>query len=98
MKVDTYRFTFPVWALSALINGDWSGLEGDEYEEDRELLRTFIEDHAYITEWDVTRDCDGDPAEAYFSKSPEFGLACDCVDVKGHAIQDREYSTFTDYR
>ena len=76
---DTYSYTFPVAALSALINGDTSGLEN----KDEENLNEFLARESYVDVWDVDRDENGEAKESYFSKSPEFGLACKCVDVTG---------------
>ena len=79
---ETYEYTFPAYALSALINGDYSGLDDD----DEENLRAFLKRESYVDDWDVKRDDDGameNYGDTYFSKWPEFGLACDCVDVVG---------------
>ena len=80
MDIDnTYSYTFPAYALSALINGDTSGLEDD----DEKNLNEFLKREHYVDHWDVDRDENGEAKEPYFSKSPEFGLACNCVDVTG---------------
>jgi len=76
---NTYTYTFPAYAMSALINGDPHELE----DEDAENLKEFLARESYIDVWDVDRDENGEGMEPYFSKSPEFGLACDCVDVTG---------------
>ena len=70
---ETYNYTFPAHALSALINGDYSGLD----DVDEAYLQVFLQRESHIDHWDVKSDA------TYFSKYPEFGLACDCVDVVG---------------
>ena len=75
MKIkEKHTYTIPSYAISALINGDYSGLEGD----DEKNLKGFLKRESYIDEWDV--DSDQDPS---FTSHPEFGLACDCVEVTG---------------
>ena len=73
-----YTVNFPTWALNALINSDSSGITEDE--------------DKIIEQWEL--DClDGRPErsfamydgwqnEASFCSNPEFGLACDCVELK----------------
>jgi len=71
---DTYRYQFPAYALPALFNGDDSGME----QEDIDNLEAFLKRESYIDTWDCP-----DEAEPYFTWNPEFGLACDCVDIIG---------------
>jgi len=69
---------FPTWALSALINGDYSGISSD----DGIQLDKFLEYFKEVTYWDVdsdTLDCGN------FTRYPAFGLAADCCTVKGYA-------------
>lgn len=80
MDIDnTYTYTFPAYALSALTSDDPHELAN----EDAENLKEFLARESYIDVWDVDRDESGEAKESYFSKSPEFGLACDCVDATG---------------
>lgn len=75
---ETYRYRFPAYALSALFNGDYSGLD----KEDAENLNSFLEMEAYI-------DCFGlenIEEEASFDPCPCFGLACDTVTVLGYVF------------
>ena len=76
-----YSYTFPSYALSALINGE----ELDSYfsSEDQNNLTEFLERECYVDYWDVKRDENGEALDSYFSSWPEFGLACDCVDLIG---------------
>ena len=75
MKIkEQYTYDFPSYALSALINGDDSGLEP----EDIANLESFLELEHYVNVWDVAPD-----SESYFCSNPEFGLACDCTEVIG---------------
>jgi hypothetical protein len=69
---------FPKWALSALINEDYSSLNWN----DIITLDTFLEHFAEVTHWEVDMDSleDGN-----FMQYPAFGLATDCCTVKGYA-------------
>jgi hypothetical protein len=71
---------FPKWALSALINDDYSGLVWD----DINALDTFLEHFSEVTHWEVDTDSleDGN-----FNRYPAFGLATDCCIVKGYATE-----------
>ena len=73
---ETYKYTFPAYALSYLINGDASGLTDKEIKD----VDEFVERENYIKHFDYDYEEHGEP---YFSKYPEFGLACDCVDLIG---------------
>ena len=87
---EQYEYTFPAYALSALINGDYSGLE----EGDEKNLNEFLKREHYVDDWDIKRNDAGEPehyGDTYFSSCPEFGLACDCVDVVG-IVFERENS------
>ena len=82
-----FEYTFPSYALSALINGDYSGLE----KEDESALNAFLEREKGIDVWDIKSDEEtGGSSEPYFSRNPEFGLACDCVDVIGIVFEKGE--------
>ena len=82
-----FEYTFPSYALSALIHRDYSGLE----KEDESALNAFLEREKGIDFWDVKRDEEtGESSEPYFSSNPEFGLACDCVDVIGIVFEKGE--------
>ena len=76
MKIkNTYNYQFPSYALCALFNGDYDGLD----DEDIELFESFMERNKQIDVWD-----DKEPdQEPYFCTYPEFGLACDVVDLIG---------------
>ena len=75
MKIkDTYTYNFPAYAMSALFNGDTSGIE----QEDIDHLDAFLKREDYIDDWDY------DPEEdSFFVHNPEFGLACDCITLTG---------------
>ena len=76
MKIkDTYEYQFPSYALPALINGDYDGLE----DEDIKLLDNFIKSNSHIDVWE-DKEIDQEP---YFTHYPEFGLPCNVVDVVG---------------
>ena len=76
MKIkNTYEYQFPSYALPALINGDFDGLE----DEDIKHIEKFMEDNKHIDVFD-----DKEPEqEPYFTHYPEFGLACNVVDLIG---------------
>lgn len=86
--MEQYEYTFPSYALCALINGDTSGLDN----EDERAFGAFLEREHYVDDWDIKRDETGEPTEPYFSSNPEFGLACDCVDVIGTVFEKGETS------
>lgn len=68
------RFTkepIPVWALSALINADYSGLE----DEDIILVERWQDETGYSIVC-----CPNDEDEQYFEPFPPFGLASDVID------------------
>jgi hypothetical protein len=71
---------FPKWALSALINDDYSSLNCD----DTITLDKFLEHFAKVTHWEVDMDSLDD---GNFKRYPAFGLATDCCTVKGYAAE-----------
>ncbi len=76
MKIkNQYEYQFPAYALCALLYGDLDGLD----DKDIELFNRFKEQNKNINVWE-----DKDPdQEPYFCKYPEFGLACNVVDLVG---------------
>lgn len=64
----------PVYALSALINGDYSGME----EEDIQNISEWLE-RSEIKEVICPTDEEYKP---YFTECPAFGLATDVVDCQ----------------
>ena len=83
MKIkNQYEYQFPSYALCALFNGDFSGLE----DEDIENFNRFMDQNKNIDVWD-----DKEPdQEPYFTHYPEFGLACDVVDLVGIEYEKEE--------
>ena len=83
MKIkNTYEYQFPSYALCALFNGDLDGLE----DEDIANFERFMEQNKNIDVWD-----DKEPdQEPYFAPYPEFGLACDVVDLVGIEFEKEE--------
>ncbi len=70
---------FPKWALNALINDDYSGMN----DEDAIILDKFLEYFASVTHWDI----DANSLEhGNFKRYPAFGLATDCCTIKGYAM------------
>ena len=83
MKIkNQYEYQFPSYALCALFNGDFSGLE----EEGIKHNEKFMKDNEHI---DVFDDKEPDQ-EPYFTHYPEFGLACDVVDLVGIEFEKEE--------
>lgn len=76
MKIkNQYDYQFPSYALCALFNGDLEGLEDDDIAN----FNRFMKQNKNIDVWD-----DKEPdSEPYFCRYPEFGLACDVVDLVG---------------
>ena len=81
-----FEYTIPSYAICALFNGDYSGLE----KEDESAFNAFLEREKGIDIWDIKEDEDGNFCEPYFSSMPEFGLPCDCVDVVGIVFEKGE--------
>ena len=83
MKIkNQYEYQFPSYALCALFNGDFDGLE----EEDIKHIEKFMQDNDHI---DVFDDKEPD-SEPYFCTCPEFGLACNVVDLVGIEFEKEE--------
>ena len=83
MKIkNQYEYQFPAYALCALFNDDLEGLD----EDDIALFERFKEQNKNI---DVFDDKEPDQ-EPYFCKFPEFGLACDVVDLIGIEFEKEE--------
>lgn len=76
MKIkDQYDYQFPSYALPALFNGDLEGLDDDDIAN----FNRFMEQNKNIDVWE-----DKEPdSEPYFCHYPEFGLACNVVDLIG---------------
>lgn len=79
---NTYDYQFPSYALCALFNGDLDGLDDD----DIELFNRFMEQNKNIDVWD-DKEPNQDP---YFTHYPEFGLACNVVDLVGIEYEKEE--------
>ena len=61
----------PSYALSAIVNGDFSGIDNPE---DEKAIRDFVDNNNDYT-YDIEPDSEG------FSQNPAFGLPTDCVTV-----------------
>jgi hypothetical protein len=83
MKIkNQYEYQFPAYALCALFYGDLDGLDDD----DIDLFNRFMEQNKNIDVWD-----DKEPdQEPYFTPYPEFGLACNVVDLVGIEFEKEE--------
>ena len=62
--------SIPMWALPALVNGDFTGLTDEEVEQ----VEEWLEESGY------TEVCPPDEDSPYFSLAPAFGLACEVCD------------------
>ena len=70
-----YEINLPGWSLSAIHNGDTSGISEKETAEIDSYFEPFYKEaqesggHVIIS----------DDSEPFFTRFPAFGLACDCV-------------------
>ena len=81
-----FDYTFPSYAICALLYGDTSGMEDEE----EKAFDAFLEREKGIDVWQIKEDEDGNYCEPYFSSDPEFGFPCDCVDVIGTVFEKGE--------
>lgn len=75
---ETFKVSFPEWALSYLVNNDPSGLNDDEIAMVDKFDKEYVEYARKINGHVVYHDY----SERYFDHHPEFGLACDCCDLE----------------
>lgn len=68
-EIDQIIIDLPTWALAAIANGDHTGLTDYEEELLEEFFHTTPNPNVYIHE----------DSQPFFSKSPEFGLPCECI-------------------
>ena len=71
MTTKFYKERIPVWALCALINGDYTGLE----DEDIAIIEQWWDTTGYCHVWSPA-----DEEEPYFSSWPAFGLPCEVIE------------------
>lgn len=69
--MEKYIEKIPTWAICAIINGDYEGLEN----EDIELINKWLDESNY-----TIIGCPSDDDEPYFTPFPAFGLASDVFD------------------
>jgi hypothetical protein len=83
MKIkNQYDYQFPSYALCALFNGDLDGLDDNDIAN----FERFMEQNKNIDVWE-----DKEPdQEPYFTPYPEFGLACNVVDLVGIEYEKEE--------
>ena len=74
-STEYYKECIPVWALNALINDDYSGLE----EEDINLIENWLKVSGYTHVC-----CPDDESLIYFTGFPAFGKACHAIDCWCH--------------
>lgn len=66
----------PTWALSAIINNDWSGVDGA----DKELINNFLaSNHGGRIIADGYFEVSSE--DEFFSWHPAFGKACTCQEM-----------------
>ena len=68
--MEFYKELIPTWALSALINADYSGLEEEDI--------TLVEEWLSTTGYSIVC-CPNEEDECFFSSHPAFGLASDVI-------------------
>lgn len=71
MRTQFIKEPIPVWALSALINADYTGLE----DEDITAVEQWLDTTGYSQVC-----CPEEDDEMYFAPYPAFGLASDVID------------------
>ena len=71
MNTEFVKEPIPVWALCALINADYTGLE----DEDIELVNRWMDETGYTIVC-----CPSEEDEMYFEPFPPFGLATDVIE------------------
>jgi len=87
------QVSFPQWAICGLVNGDYSNLNDIEIEqievfqkEQIELASQYSNDTIVPTYHFIASDLNSPD----FCNSPEFGLACDCVDLYIVTVKQKE--------
>lgn len=76
-EIITETEKIPVWALCAIINGDYTGLSSEE----RETIMDWLDETGY----DIIAPPQDDDFP-YFCSHPAFGLACDVYDLECSCI------------
>lgn len=74
-----YQDDVPTWALSAIYNGDDSGLENEEIEQVNRWCKQWEDKAAELGGWVVystEKDDEGNDITDEFNRNPAFGLAC----------------------
>lgn len=69
----------PVYAISALVNDDRSGITDEDESATSKYMQQFYDEARElggIVIFSVTKS----DFDSYFSHDPEFGLPCDCVE------------------
>lgn len=80
--------SFPTWALSALINGDISGIE--EFPEDVKMVENFEQRYNDLAKQEGYTDVIFNPDDnqyPFFTWNPVFGLACECIPLTIHFLK-----------
>jgi hypothetical protein len=74
------ELAIPSWALSYLVNNDSTGLS----DQDQAQIDSFMADFEAEARGLNAHVMFADDAEGgeFFTNSPEFGLACNCVEAK----------------
>ena len=67
----------PSYALPYLVNGDASGLEDSDVKAIDRYMSQYYEEAKSVSGHVIFSAGDGD---SFFTRHPEFGLACDCVE------------------
>ena len=75
--VEEFELAIPSWALSYIINSDASGLDDDEISQVDRYMAQFETEAKSVGGYIIIVASQDEP---YFSKWPEFGLACNVVD------------------
>jgi hypothetical protein len=76
-EIKRYGVEMPDYSLSYLVNGDASGLEDEDVKNIDGFMEQFYREAENIGGQVIF---DTIEEEGHFTHSPEFGLACHCVD------------------
>jgi len=92
-EITYYEFQVPDFLLSALFNGDLSGLEDEDvklFEEAEKCFNSLMEENkgsSYILSIANNED-GGEQIDPYFTHSPDFcNLACNVFDCELHIYE-----------
>lgn len=77
-------YSIPNYAICAIENGDFSGLENEDIDNINKFLADLDEaiPNGYVFDWDKES-----LESPYFSSNPKFGLPADCVLLRVYELK-----------